>query len=162
MKISNRNILINLIDNQNIKPQNIPKALKELQIIPTAKSWHNFIDKLLLWFGALSLAFAVLFFVAYNWSELGRFGKFALVEGLLIISIGVYLFTTSGTDGFSLAFFGTLVPCTLFEKVSDSEELLSKVTLMVSSLLVGTLLALVGQIYQTGADSWELFFYWAL
>jgi len=27
-----------------------------------------------------------------------------------------------GTDGFSLAIFGTLVPCTLFEKVSDSKE----------------------------------------
>jgi uncharacterized membrane protein len=41
-------------------------------------------------------------------------------------------------------------------------ELISKVLLVVLSILVGTLLALVGQTYQTGADSWELFFYWAL
>jgi len=33
---------------------------------------------------------------------------------------------------------------------------------MVSTILVGVLLALVGQTYQTGADTWQLFFYWAI
>ena len=137
MQESNRNIVIDFIDNQNINQKDIPKALKELNIIPSSKSWYNFIDRLLLYSGALSLTFAVLFFVAYNWSELNRFGKFTLVEGLLIATMGIYLYL-------------------------KENELISKVLLVVLSILVGTLLALVGQTYQTGADSWELFFYWAL
>jgi len=133
----NRKILIYFIDNQNIEQKNISKALKELEIIPSSRAWFNFINKVLLWFGALSIVFAILFFIAYNWSELGRFGKFALVEGVLIASIVSYLY------------------------IKDN-ELLSKVVLMVSAMLVGIVLALIGQAYQIGADSWELFFYWAV
>jgi len=42
------------------------------------------------------------------------------------------------------------------------ESLSSKVLLLVSSILLGVLLALVGQVYQTGADPWQLFLYWAV
>lgn len=137
MKESNRNIVIGLIDNQNIKQENIHYALEETGVIPSSSSWHKFIDQLLLWFGALSLAFSLMFFVAYNWTALGDFAKFALVEGLMVLTIGVYWYL-------------------------GGEKLSAKATLMVSSILLGVLLALVGQTYQTGADTWELFFYWAV
>jgi len=137
MEDSNRNILIGFIDNQNIKEENIQKALKKTAVIPSSLSWFNFIEKLLLWFGALSLAFAVMFFMAYNWTALGHFSKFALVEGLMLLSIGFYLYL-------------------------GGEKLSAKVMLMVSTILLGILLALVGQTYQTGADPWQLFFYWAI
>ena len=34
--------------------------------------------------------------------------------------------------------------------------------LVLAGLFLGALLALLGQIYQTGADTWELFAWWAL
>ena len=137
MKESNRNIVIGFIDNQNIQKENIPQALKEVDVIPSSKSWYKFIDQILLWFGVLSLAFAVMFFMAYNWTELGHFAKFAMVEGLMGLSIGMYIYL-------------------------GGEKLSAKATLMGSSILLGVLLALVGQTYQTGADPWQLFFYWAV
>lgn len=42
------------------------------------------------------------------------------------------------------------------------ERAAGKAALLAASLLVGALLALAGQIYQTGADTWELFAVWAL
>ena len=137
MQASKRNTMIALIENRNIEKENIPKALYEVGVIPTAKAWHHFIDQLLLWFAGLALAFAMMFFIAYNWAAFGRFGKFALVEGSIILIIALY------------GYLGR-------------ESLLSKVLLTVSSILLGVLLALVGQTYQTGADPWQLFFYWAV
>jgi len=137
MKESNRNIVIGFIDNQNIQKENLPQALQEIEVIPSSKSWYKFIDQILLWFGVLSLAFAVMFFMAYNWTELGHFAKFAMVEGLMGLSIGMYIYL-------------------------GGEKLSAKSTLMGSSILLGVLLALVGQTYQTGADPWQLFFYWAV
>jgi len=137
MKESNRNIVIGFIDNQNIQKDNIPKVLEKTEIIPTSSLWYRFIDQILLWFGALSLAFSVLFFMAYNWIELGYFAKFALVEGLMLLSVGAYWYL-------------------------GGEKLSAKAMLMVSTILLGVLLALVGQTYQTGADPWQLFFYWAI
>ena len=137
MKESTRNIVIGFIDNKNIQKDNILEVLEKTKIIPTSSLWYNFIDQILLWFGALSLAFAVLFFIAYNWVEFGHFAKFALVEGLMFFSVMAYWYL-------------------------GAEKLSAKVMLMVSSILLGVLLALVGQTYQTGADPWQLFFYWAV
>jgi len=137
MQTSKRNQILSFIENKNIKRDNIKEVLEQTEVIPTSQSWYLFIDKIALWFGALSLAFALMFFMAYNWSEFQKMGKFALVEGLLAVSVGFYLYL-------------------------DVERLSSKVSLMVSTLFVGVLLALVGQTYQTGADTWQLFFYWAV
>jgi len=137
MQESNRNIIIALLETNSIKEENVEKALYEVGVIPTSQAWYGFMDKLLLWFGGLALAFALLFFVAYNWTEFGRFGKFALVEGALLLSVGLYWYL-------------------------GGESMSAKVTLFVSSILLGVLLALVGQTYQTGADTWQLFFYWAI
>jgi len=137
MQKSNRNQILSFIANKNIKKNNIKEVLEQTEVIPTSKSWYIFIDQIALWFGALSLAFAIMFLMAYNWNEFQKIGRFALVEGLLVLSVGFYLYL-------------------------DIEKLSSKVSLMVSTILVGVLLALVGQTYQTGADTWQLFFYWAI
>ncbi|MET0346849.1 MAG: DUF2157 domain-containing protein [Casimicrobiaceae bacterium] len=42
------------------------------------------------------------------------------------------------------------------------DTLPGKAALVVAALLVGALLALVGQVYQTGADRFELFAAWAV
>jgi len=137
MEESNRNIIISLIEHKNLEEEKVDEALKKLEILPSSKSWYSFIEQLLLWFGGLALAFSVMFFVAYNWLEFGRFAKFALVEGLMAVSVGFYWYL-------------------------GGEKLSAKVALMVASILLGVLLALVGQTYQTGADPWQLFFYWAV
>jgi len=137
MKELNRNQILSFIENKNIKKYNIKKVLEQTEVTPTSKSWYIFIDQIVLWFGALSLAFAIMFFIAYNWNEFQYMSKFALVEGLIVLSVGFYLYL-------------------------GAEKISSKVSLMVSTILVGVLLALVGQTYQTGADPWQLFFYWAI
>jgi uncharacterized membrane protein len=91
----------------------------------------------LVWIGGLAIAFAAMFFIAYNWDELGRFTKFGMVEALLILTI--------------LAYWKL-----------DKEKITAKVALLMATIFLGVLLALYGQTYQTGADPWQLFFNWSL
>lgn len=134
---SPRSHIIDFIEQGAIPAEKINDALIVAKIAPDGKSWRTFIDHLLLWLGALALAFAAMFFIAYNWSDIGHFSKFALVEGLIVLAIGAY--------------------CRFAEQTSAS-----KVALLVATISLGVLLALYGQTYQTGADPWQLFFNWAL
>jgi uncharacterized membrane protein len=111
-------------------------ALHTAGVTPTAADWRALLDRLLLWSGAVALAAAVVFFVAHNWSALGRFAKLGAVELLLVAA--------------SLGYW-KLRP----------ERAAGKASLVVAAVLVGALLALVGQTYQTGADTWELYATWA-
>jgi uncharacterized membrane protein len=45
---------------------------------------------------------------------------------------------------------------------TQAGSIASSATLLCSTLLLGALMALFGQTYQTGADPWQLFFYWAV
>jgi len=132
-----RENLSSLINQGHLLPQHTDEALRLTAISPSAQSWHKFIDALLLWLGTLALALALMFFVAFNWTELGRFAQFSLVEAAIIIAIAVYY----------------KVP---------KESLISTASIVLASLFLGVLLALYGQTYQTGADTWQLFFTWAL
>ncbi|MDH5356670.1 MAG: DUF2157 domain-containing protein [Gammaproteobacteria bacterium] len=132
-----RSQIISLIQRGNIPAEKIDEALTITGINPDAKSWRLFIDQLLLWLGGLSLAFAAIFFIAYNWSELGRFAKFGLVQALIVIATTAYWK------------LGTENPA-------------AKLSLLVACIFLGVLLALYGQTYQTGADPWQLFFSWAI
>ncbi|BHH85288.1 DUF2157 domain-containing protein [Desulforhopalus sp. 52FAK] len=135
--ISPRSQIIEFIEKGAIPLKNIDEALTALNVMPDGKSWRNFIDHLLLWLGGLALAFAVLFFIAYNWADIGHFTKFAMVEGCIVLAIIAY--------------------CIL-----DRDTAASKVSLLIATICLGVLLALYGQTYQTGADPWQLFFNWAL
>lgn len=113
------------------------EALHIAGILPTTAEWRQFLDRLLLFSGVVALAVAVIFFFAYNWEGMGRFGKFGLVEGLLVASLAAYW-------------------------KLGAERLAGKAMLLLATLLLGALLALFGQTYQTGADPWQLFATWAL
>jgi len=115
----------------------VREALQLAQAMPTQASWLRFLDRLLLGAGAVALSAALGFFVAANWSALGRFGKLALVEVVVVTALAL------------VAWRGI-----------DSKW--GRAFLVVAALAVGTLLALVGQTYQTGADPWELFAVWAV
>jgi uncharacterized membrane protein len=134
---SPRSQIIRFIEQGTIPAEKISDALTAAKIAPDGKTWRTFIDHLLLWLGGLALAFAVMFFIAYNWNAIGRFAKFGMVEGFIVLSLIAY--------------------CKLGEQTTAS-----KVSLLVATIFLGVLLALHGQIYQTGADPWQLFFTWAL
>ena len=132
-----RNHVIELIEQGAIPVDKIDVALKITNVTPDGKAWRTFIDQLLIWLGGLAIAFSVLFLIASNWDDLGRFAKFGLVQLLIIVSVLFYL-------------------------KQDASKVTAKVSLLVATILVGVLLALYGQTYQTGADPWQLFFNWAL
>jgi uncharacterized membrane protein len=112
------------------------RALDLGAVLPTADEWRRFLDRLLLFLGAVLLASGVIFFFAFNWQSLGRFEKFGLVEAP-ILGVLAILWRTG------------------------IESAAGKATLLIATLLTGALLALVGQTYQTGADTFELFAAWA-
>ena len=135
--MSPRQALSTLIKNGLIPPQRLDDAIEISGIHPSKAQWLMFIDRFMLSVGALFIALAIIFFFAYNWADLSRFTKFACAEIGVTAAVIVYL-------------------------ISDRDSVLSKVMLLSASLLVGALLALFGQTYQTGADTWQLFFNWAL
>ena len=116
--------------------QQVPKALRLAGIPPSRKEWRPWIDRLLLWIGVTASLAGLIFFVAANWSEIGRFFKFALAETAIIVSLVAYATGSRFRHG--------------------------NAALLAASLAVGALLALIGQTYQTGADTFELFVVWAL
>ncbi|QLE83935.1 DUF2157 domain-containing protein [Shewanella sp. Scap07] len=146
--ISNRNQLLELLEQQAIEEQHIDQALLVSGVRPRPHNWLSFISQLLAWCGGLALLFAVVFFIAYNWQQMGKFAKFALVEVIIIVSILAY---------YRLAKRG--------KNAANHDEVqssLSKISLLIAAVCFGVLLALFGQTYQTGADPWQLFFNWAL
>ena len=115
-------------------------AAIQLEIYPTKRTWLAFFDKAALIVGAVALVLALVFFIAYNWQSMGKIGKFALVEGALVITIALYV---------ALSF-------------RKRYKLIRQLLLLAASIITGSLLALFGQVYQTGANTWQLFFAWAI
>lgn len=113
------------------------EALRVAGVLPDHAAWRRLIDRLLLWLGVVLLAAALIFFFAYNWQALGRYLRFGIAEAALLIAVGCAWRIGIDRDA-------------------------GKAALFAAALCVGALLALVGQTYQTGADSWQLFFVWAL
>ena len=111
-----------------------------LDVYPSKRTWLQFFDKALLIVGGVALVLSLVFFIAYNWLYMDKMGKFALVEGALAITIALY------------------VALSFRQRFAFIRQLL----LLIASIITGSLLALFGQVYQTGADTWQLFFGWAV
>lgn len=137
MKKSNRLVLLEWAEQSKIDPARLPEAMRLSDVTPSSNDWRGFLDTLLLWLGALLTASGVMFFFAYNWDDLGRFTRFALIEGVLVVAL--------------LAVWRL-----------GLDKLSGKAALMMAAVFVGVLLALVGQTYQTGADTYELFAVWSV
>jgi len=132
-----RNEILEWIEQGRIEQRNLRRALELGEVLPTAAEWRRFLERLLLFMGSAMLAAGVIFFVAHNWQELGRYTKFGLAEALMLVALAlVWRLGLNRASG--------------------------KATLLVTALLTGALLALVGQTYQTGADTFELFAAWAV
>ncbi len=113
------------------------RALKLIDYTPSASKWNRFLNTLLLVLGAGFTVFGIYFFFAYNWADMHRFVKLGIIEALIA---GLVIATS----------------------LTSYEKLTGKITLTFAGFLIGALLAVFGQIYQTGADSYTLFMYWTL
>ncbi|MDQ3252655.1 MAG: DUF2157 domain-containing protein [Acidobacteriota bacterium] len=95
-------------------------------------AWWYWASNALLFVGSALLLAGVVFFFAFNWSKIPPLAKFTIIEsGLLITLIAAWRI--------------------------GLERIAGKVLLLAAALLVGVFLAVFGQIYQTGADAYELF-----
>lgn len=129
---------VRTLHRQGILPKDaFKRALQLIGHTPQRGDWVKFVNVLLLGLGSLLLISGIFFFLAYNWTDLSRFARFGTVEVALIVSAG--LATWAGL-----------------------ERIAGKTALTFSALLIGALLLVFGQEYQTGADSYELFWNWAL
>lgn len=132
-----RGELLDWIEAGRVPPGREHSALRAAGLVPGRSEWRAFLGGLSLWLGTLAMAAAVIFFFAFNWDSLGRLAKLGLVEAAILAAL---------LAGWRLGL----------------EAMAGKAVLTLLALLVGALLALVGQIYQTGADSWLLFAWWAV
>ena len=114
----------------------VSRALEIAGASPSAQAWRRFLGLVLLLLGTGLVLSGVVSFFAFNWVSLGRFAKFALLEAGIVICAAIGLWRLRDITG--------------------------RVALFAASVLVGPLLAVFGQTYQTGADAWGLFAAWAL
>ncbi len=121
---------------ERIPAANLRRALEIGGVLPDRTRWRGFLDQLLLWLGVVMVAASVIFFLAYNWHDLGRYAKFALAEATIVAALAVLWW-------------------------QGLERIGGKAALLAAALFTGALLALIGQTYQTGADTFELFAVWA-
>lgn len=101
------------------------------------RQWNQFLSIFLLAVGVGFTIAGIIFFFAYNWDDLPKFVKLGIVEVLLVASVLLTVF-------------------------SRWNNLIKQILLTGATFLVGTLFAVFGQIYQTGADAYDLFLGWTL
>lgn len=118
-----------------ISPAILGIGLHILGVRPNAADWRIFLQRLLALAGGVLLAVGLVFFFAANWHALHHFSKLALLFACIAGALGV-------------AFYAGL------------DSLAGRVGLLFACLVVGPLLAVYGQTYQTGAQAWELFRAW--
>ncbi|MDQ7026394.1 MAG: DUF2157 domain-containing protein [Anaerolineae bacterium] len=105
--------------------------------IPTTSEWMRFVYRLLMASGTIFLIAGIFFFFAFNWEDLPRLGRFAIIEGAVIIATVLAFILNIDTWG-------------------------GRIALGAAAMLIGVTFAVVGQAYQTGADSYRLFMMWAI
>src|SRR5690606_3211922 len=86
-----RRTIEQLLQQDILSLKNAEAAATHLEVYPSKRRWLDFFDKALLIIGAVALVLSLVFFIAYNWQNLGKIGKFALVEGALTITIALYV-----------------------------------------------------------------------
>jgi len=132
-----RSDVLGWFESGRVAPGRELEVLRAAGVAPSAEQWRAFLARLTLWLGTIALAASLIFFFAFNWDDLGRFAKFGLVEAAILAG---------------------LIGCWL----ADPDGIAGKAVLLLLSLLAGALLALTGQVYQTGADTFQLFAWWAV
>lgn len=129
-----RTELTALASHSDLNPEQIRKTYNEEIPIHRAE-YEQFLKWILLVGGISLLGFGLVFFFAFNWRDMPASWKFTTVWVFLL---------------------GFLVPAFL----PKSSLLTKQLLLTVSSLLVGVLFAVFGQVYQTGAFTYQYIALW--
>ena len=117
------------------KPQ-ISKILKQ-GVYPDNLQWNRFFKTVLLTAGAGLFVSGIIFFFAYNWSSLPNDAKLGIAQAVVVLTCLPYFITRLNR---------------LFRNIS----------LTTSAALVGGMLAVFGQIFQTEALVYDLMLAWTL
>ena len=120
----------------NWSKKSIAKTLRN-HVYNDSNAWQKFLSWFLLGVGISFTVAGILFFFAYNWEHLHKFLKFGLIEALIVIVLIIAVF-------------------------SKAKTWVKKVLLTSTSVLVGVLYAVFGQVYQTGANAYDFFLAWTL
>lgn len=123
-----------LVKGGSLTPDACQRIYSFCGVRPGTAQWRTFLIPVLFSLGLLSLVTGALFFVAWNWADMPKITKFALTE-LLIVALAAVVWWR------------------WYHRAARS-------ALLAVGLSFGALFALYGQVYQTGADSWELFRAW--
>lgn len=122
---------------QNFSPKLWELALESAGFKPNKADWQRFLDLLMLAMGTIFLLAGILFFFAFNWADMGKWTRFAVVElAVVIATVLAFIFKLDTWAG--------------------------RMALAGAAILLGIALAVIGQVYQTGADNWQLFQTWAM
>lgn len=136
-EIRKRDQLLDWTEQGLLTPDQLGQALAPEHPWPAARHWRWALDRLLAYSGSVLLALGVMFFFAFNWDDLHRLHKLLLALAVLTGFAGAAWYLPRASVLYRACLFG-------------------------AGLATGGVLALVGQIYQTGADIWQLFASWAL
>ena len=129
--------LMKLVDANVISVDQYANLIDSSGIIPKQANWHSFMSVFLLSIGTLFLISGIIFFFAYNWADLDKFHKFAALQTAILIAL-------------------------LFVWRRGLDDPIGHLAATFAVVVIGVLMAVFGQIYQTGADLWELFALWTL
>jgi uncharacterized membrane protein len=132
-----RNVIQIISRYSNLSEEDVKCLFKKNGVYADRAAWAKFTDLALLGIGATFVLAGIVFFFAYNWQYLHKFVKLGIIQMMVNVPV------------FSILVF-------------KPRELVKNMLLTASCVLVGVLFAVFGQIYQTGADAYDLFLGWTL
>jgi len=108
-----------------------------LDVLYPADKWGLWISRTFLAIGSALILAGVVYFFAFNWAKIPPLVKFSSIQIAMVGCLaGAYFYSLKRISG--------------------------QVLLLSASLLTGVFMAVFGQIYQTGADAYQLFMMWSL
>ncbi|GAB3193885.1 putative membrane protein [Pontibacter aydingkolensis] len=130
-----RELIYTIARHSNWQPEGINARFRNAKVYATPRDWAAFLRLFLLGTGASFTLAGIIFFFAYNWADMHKFLKLGLIELLLAATTAAAIFWKGNAA-------------------------VKNVLLTASTVLVGVLFAVFGQIYQTGANAFDFFFGW--
>ncbi len=108
-----------------------------LNLIMPPKRWDFIVSRFLLLLGTTLLLAGIICFFAFNWDDISSVVKLASIQIAMACAVaGAYYYSLQRIGG--------------------------QLFLLAASVLVGVFLAVFGQVYQTGADTYQLFMMWSI
>jgi uncharacterized membrane protein len=109
---------------------------ESLKLIYPHENWGLWAQRLFLILGFSLILSSIVFFFAFNWATLPKFIKLGSIECGLLIGI-------------------------LCSFIFDLKKIIGQIALFSVSIFIGVFMAVFGQIYQSGADAYQLFMIWS-